>query len=57
MTVGEVAKAFGLAQPTVSDHVKILREAGLVGGTRHGTRIELFALRRDAVNEPSRRAP
>ena len=50
MTVGEVAKAFGLAQPTVSNHVKILREAGLVGGTRHGTRIELF-LRRDAVNE------
>ena len=29
-TVGEMAEALGLAQPTVSKHLKVLREAGLV---------------------------
>ena len=29
-TVGEVAQALGLAQPTASKHLKVLREAGLV---------------------------
>lgn len=32
--VGEVAKAFGLAQPTVSNHLKVLRDAGLVSADR-----------------------
>jgi ArsR family transcriptional regulator len=41
MTVGEIAKSLDLAQPTVSNHVKILREAGIVRGTRHGNRLEL----------------
>lgn len=39
--VGELASAFGLAQPTVSNHVKVLREAGLVDSERRGTRREL----------------
>jgi DNA-binding transcriptional ArsR family regulator len=39
--VGEVARAFGLAQPTVSMHVKHLREAGVVNANRTGTRVEL----------------
>jgi DNA-binding transcriptional ArsR family regulator len=29
-TVGEVAEALGVAQPTASKHLKVLREAGLV---------------------------
>lgn len=29
-TVGEVADALGVAQPTASKHLKVLREAGLV---------------------------
>ncbi|HEX4863055.1 MAG TPA: metalloregulator ArsR/SmtB family transcription factor [Acidimicrobiales bacterium] len=29
-TVGELADLFGLAQPTVSNHVRVLRDAGLV---------------------------
>jgi DNA-binding transcriptional ArsR family regulator len=37
-TVTELASAFGLAQPTVSNHVKVLREAGLVTDARDGTR-------------------
>ncbi|MGA3353947.1 MAG: metalloregulator ArsR/SmtB family transcription factor [Acidimicrobiales bacterium] len=50
MTVGEIAKCFDLAQPTVSTHVKILREAGIVSGIRRGNRLELV-LRADAANE------
>ncbi len=42
-SVGEVATAFGLAQPTVSAHVKQLREAGLLGAERRGNRLELVA--------------
>ena len=50
LTVGEIARVFDLAQPTVSNHVKVLREAGVVTGTRRGTRVEL-ELRADAANE------
>ncbi|HTZ08398.1 MAG TPA: metalloregulator ArsR/SmtB family transcription factor [Acidimicrobiales bacterium] len=40
-TVGAVARAFSLAQPTVSAHVKHLREAGLVSTVRQGGRLEI----------------
>ncbi|HLN04911.1 MAG TPA: metalloregulator ArsR/SmtB family transcription factor [Acidimicrobiales bacterium] len=50
MTVGEIALSFDLAQPTVSNHVKVLREAGIVTGARRGTRLELV-VRKDAGNE------
>ncbi|MGA2530267.1 MAG: metalloregulator ArsR/SmtB family transcription factor [Acidimicrobiales bacterium] len=50
MTVGEIAGAFELAQPTVSTHVKILREAGVVSGSRHGNRLEI-EVRTHAANE------
>jgi len=43
-SVSELASSFGLAQPTVSNHVKLLREAGLVGGTREGGRRQLEVL-------------
>ena len=36
-TVGDIATAFALAQPTVSNHVKILREAQLVTDRRDGS--------------------
>jgi ArsR family transcriptional regulator, arsenate/arsenite/antimonite-responsive transcriptional repressor len=37
-TVGSLARSLGVSQPTVSNHLKILREAGLVsGGDRSGT--------------------
>jgi len=41
-TVTEIAVAFGLAQPTVSNHVKVLRDAGLVTDVREGTRRNLM---------------
>ncbi|HVA21363.1 MAG TPA: metalloregulator ArsR/SmtB family transcription factor [Candidatus Micrarchaeia archaeon] len=37
-SIGEVATRFGLAQPTVSAHFRLLREAGLLGGTREDGR-------------------
>ncbi len=40
-TVTEIALAFALAQPTVSNHVKVLRDAGLVSDVRDGTRRQL----------------
>ena len=41
MTVGDIAKYFDLAQPTVSNHLKVLREAGMVSGTRRGNHLSL----------------
>ena len=35
---GEVVEVVGLAQSTVSQHLKVLREAGLVRGTPDGAR-------------------
>ena len=40
-TVTELARHFGVAQPTVSNHVKLLREAGLVTDVRVGPRRQL----------------
>jgi DNA-binding transcriptional ArsR family regulator len=42
-SASEVTKAFGLAQPTVSNHLKALREAGLVRAERQGGRTMLRA--------------
>jgi ArsR family transcriptional regulator len=42
-TVGELALLFRLAQPTVSMHVKVLRENGLVRSERHDGRLRLSA--------------
>jgi len=46
--VGEVAKALGLSQQIVSHHLKVLRAAGLVTGSRSGTR-HLFAVRLEGL--------
>jgi DNA-binding transcriptional ArsR family regulator len=40
-TVTELARSFGIAQPTVSNHVKLLRDAGLVHDVRVGPRRQL----------------
>jgi DNA-binding transcriptional ArsR family regulator len=42
-TVGELAMLFRLAQPTVSMHVKVLRQSGLVRSERLGGRLRLSA--------------
>jgi len=35
--VCDLASAFDLSQPTISHHLKVLREAGLIDGERRGT--------------------
>jgi ArsR family transcriptional regulator, arsenate/arsenite/antimonite-responsive transcriptional repressor len=50
MTVSEVARRFSLSQPTVSNHVKMLREAGLVTQRTDG-RNRYLIVQRDAVKE------
>jgi DNA-binding transcriptional ArsR family regulator len=49
-TITDIAQAFGLAQPTVSNHVKLLRESGLVATDPSGSRREL-RVQHDAVVE------
>lgn len=43
LAVGEIASELGLSQQIVSHHLKVLRAAGLVEGSRSGTR-HLFAV-------------
>lgn len=49
-TVTEIAASFGLAQPTVSNHIKLLRDTGLVTNSRNGARRDLI-VDADAVAE------
>ena len=37
LPAGEVAAAFAVTKPTISQHLAVLREAGLVTATRAGT--------------------
>jgi ArsR family transcriptional regulator len=37
--VGEIERCLGISQPNVSQHLKILKEAGLISGSRKGTKI------------------
>ena len=50
MTVSELATTYSLAQPTISNHVKVLRDAGLVVQGGDARRREL-AVRPEAVAE------
>jgi DNA-binding transcriptional ArsR family regulator len=49
-SVGQLATSFGLAQPTVSMHVKSLRAAGLVKSLRTAGRLQLSA-EPEAIND------
>jgi ArsR family transcriptional regulator len=50
LCVCEIQEAFELGQPTVSHHLKILRDAGLVTVERRG-KWAYYALRREAMND------
>jgi ArsR family transcriptional regulator len=50
LCVCNLTESFGLSQPTISHHLKILREAGLVVAERRGT-WAYSRLNRDAVAE------
>lgn len=48
LTVGGVASHFPVSQPAISQHLKVLREAGLVSERREGTR-RLYRVRPDGL--------
>ncbi|HEY3247232.1 MAG TPA: metalloregulator ArsR/SmtB family transcription factor [bacterium] len=50
LCVCEIQEAFELGQPTVSHHLKILREAGLIDSQRRG-KWAYYALRREALHD------
>jgi DNA-binding transcriptional ArsR family regulator len=45
MSAGEIASKFDVSGPAISQHLKVLKEAGLVDERRNGTR-RLYSLRR-----------
>src|SRR3954469_6475322 len=49
-SAGDVASRFDITQPAVSQHLKVLREAGLVSERREGTR-RLYSVRPDGLAE------
>ena len=55
-TAGEIHRAFPIAAPAVSRHLRVLREAGMV--VEHGVpgdkRVRLYALAREPITELSR---
>jgi ArsR family transcriptional regulator len=42
--VCDLTAAFDLSQPTISHHLKVLRDAGLVGSERRGTWVHYWVL-------------
>jgi ArsR family transcriptional regulator, arsenate/arsenite/antimonite-responsive transcriptional repressor len=50
MCVGDIVAAFGMSQPTISHHLSVLRQAGLVTGRREGKQV-FYAINRDNVVE------
>jgi DNA-binding transcriptional ArsR family regulator len=48
--VGEIAKRLPVSRPAVSQHLKVLRDAGLVTDHAEGTR-RLYAIRAEGVAE------
>jgi DNA-binding transcriptional ArsR family regulator len=51
-TVGEVTRDFGVSKPTISRHLKLLEEAGVVSRVLDG-RTHRLALRPEALTEAS----
>jgi DNA-binding transcriptional ArsR family regulator len=49
-SAGELGADFGLSQPSVSQHLKVLREAGLVSVRDEG-RCRIYQLRREPLDQ------
>jgi DNA-binding transcriptional ArsR family regulator len=47
---GDIARHFDVSRPAISKHLRVLREAGLVGERRHGTQ-RLYLARAESVLE------
>ena len=42
LTAGEIAEQFNISKPAISEHLKILRNAGLIDSEREGQFIRYF---------------
>jgi DNA-binding transcriptional ArsR family regulator len=49
-TVSEIVSAFDISQPSISEHLRILREAGLVSAKQDGRR-RIYSLRAQPLRE------
>lgn len=49
-TVGEIAEVVPVSQPAVSQHLRVLKEAGLVQVRKEGTK-RIYSLAPDGLNE------
>jgi len=50
LTAGEIASHFDVSRPAVSQHLTVLKEAGLVHERRNGTR-RLYSVRTEGFDE------
>ena len=50
MAAGEIAAAFDMSQPSVSHHLNVLKQAGLIRDQREGQSI-IYSLNRKAIEE------
>ncbi|MDQ3992663.1 MAG: metalloregulator ArsR/SmtB family transcription factor [Actinomycetota bacterium] len=50
LSAGEVASRFAVTQPAISQHLKVLREAGLVSERRDGAR-RLYSVRAEGLGD------
>ena len=50
MSAGELADQFDVSKPTMSAHFAVLREAGLIGASKHGKSI-IYRLRMSVLEE------
>ena len=50
LTVGEIAAGMPISRPAVSQHLKVLKDSGLVAETRQGTR-HYFAIAPEGIGE------
>jgi DNA-binding transcriptional ArsR family regulator len=50
LTAGEIASHFDVTRPAISQHLNVLKEAGLVSERRHGTR-RLYRARPEGLAE------
>lgn len=54
LCVNALARKLGVTQSAVSQHLRILRQAGLVQGDRHGNRVH-YALNRNGLERVKNR--
>jgi DNA-binding transcriptional ArsR family regulator len=50
LTAGSVASRFAVTQPAISQHLKVLREAGLIDERREGTK-RLYRVRPEGLTD------